>query len=448
MSVDPAAAPLPDAPLRSPVLLSICLAELLERYGSYLIGALLPLFLNEEERLPPAQALRLVGYYLALGYAGGVLGGFASDRFFGYRGATRLGGALFTLGAALLASARPGTLYPALALLILGSSCFKPALTAWLGSLYAPGDPRQSTGFAWYYFAANVGAVAAPFIGGAVRTRYSWPLSFLTTAFAFGLCLIVVIVGQTAWRSADLPPRQQPRSGSAPPGTAASASGDAAVRTPRWRTLAVLLWVVVLFSVAYGQSGGALLFFARDQVDRRIFGWVIPPDFFASVPAAMVLILTALQQGVWQTLRRRRRAPQPAVMLSIGMFASAVAFGLLAAVSAARAGSAAPQPLINALWIIVALTLLTVGEVLVIPVGMALVAQSAPPRQGAMAQGLLSAALAVGFALAGEAGRFLTRWGAPRFFAVNALIPVFGASLLWIGAQLRQSRSVEPSKST
>ena len=150
---------MPNEPLRSPVLLSICLAELLERYGSYLIGALLPLFLNEQQRLPSALSLRLVGYYLALGYAGGVLGGFASDRFFGFRGATRLGAALFTLGAALLASARPGTLYPALLLLVLGSSCFKPALTAWymsgsvqkLSGIFAPRAWRTSA--TWFTYA-------------------------------------------------------------------------------------------------------------------------------------------------------------------------------------------------------------------------------------------------------------------------------------------------------
>ena len=137
---DPAVASALAAPKRPPGQRSIWLAELLERYGSYLIGALLPLYLNEQLGLPFTLSLRLTGYYLALGYAGGVLGGLVSDRFLGYRAATRLGGAVLAVGAALLASGRPGTLYPALLLLVLGSSCFKPALTAWLGSLYAADD--------------------------------------------------------------------------------------------------------------------------------------------------------------------------------------------------------------------------------------------------------------------------------------------------------------------
>lgn len=440
MPSDPAAASVPAASKRPPGQLSIWLAELLERYGSYLIGALLPLYLNEQLGLPGALALRLVGYYLALGYAGGVLGGLVSDRFLGYRAATRLGGVVLAGGAALLASARPGTLYPALLLLVLGSSCFKPALTAWLGSLYEAGDTRQSAGFAWFYFAANIGAAAAPFVGGALRTRHGWPAAFATAAAAFGLCLAVVIMGQITAPAALLSSRRQTEelpTGTTPP--------DGSLPGPtRWMNLLVLLGVLVLFASAHGQSGGALLFFARDAVDRRIFGRFIPPDFFASVPAAMVLLLTLLQQGVWQTLGRQQRMPSPKVTLTLGMLAAASAFGLLAAVAAVQAGSQGPPRLINALWVVAALTLLTVGEILVIPVAMALVAQAAPPRRGALAQGLLCAALAVGFALAGEAGRFLVHFGAARFFAGNALIPVLGLILLWIGTRLPQSSAAKP----
>jgi len=428
------------------VLLVICLAELLERYGNYLIAALLPLFLNEHERLAPAVALRLVGYYLALGYAGGVVGGVVADRFLGYRLAIRLGTVLFGLGAALLTFSRPGSLYPALALLVLGSSCFKPALSAWLGSLYAAGEARQSAGFAWFYFAANIGAVVAPFVGGALRTRYSWPLAFATTVLAFGLCLVVVLVGQLG---APAPPgfQKPPASPAEPTGRATGRPGgrsggrsgghpDAAPGRTRWRTLLGLLVVLILFALVYGQSGGALLFFARDRVDRHLLGRVIPPDFFASVPAALVLILTALQQALWRALARRRRVPRAETAMTIGMVAGGLAFALLAAVAATH-GEGTPRPLIGAQWIVAALTLLTVGEVLVIPVGMALVAQSAPPHKGALAQGLLSAALAIGLALAGEAGRFIAPWGAARFFAAAAVLPVLGALLLIAGGDPR-----------
>ena len=430
MPLDPALAP----DRRRSALLLICLIEILERYGNFLIAALLPLFLNEQQHLLPRVALRLVGYYLALGYAGGVLGGWLADRSLGYRGATRVGAALLVLGAALLSSPYPGALYPALALLVLGSGFFKPALSAWLGSLYAAEDPVRSAGFAWLYFTANIGTALAPFVGGALRTRYSWPVAFSTTAAAFTLCLIVILVGQTAAAAAPAADRSRSESPTAPRAASAGA--------PRGRTLSALLVAVVLFSVAFGQSGGALLFFARDHVDRSILGRVVPPDFFASIPSALVLILTVLQQGLLRSLRRRNRALACSSTLLIGMVASGGAFGLLAAVAAAHMDLRSPPQLIHTLWIVGALTLLTMGEILVIPVAMARVSQCTPAGQGALWQGLLSAAMAVGLALAGEAGRFLTEWGAPRFFAAAAAMPLAGALVLYVEAR----REVRPGR--
>ncbi len=429
MRLHSTAATPPDSPRRRAGLLQICVTESLERYGSFLIAALLPLFLNEHEHMSQQRALRLVGYYLALGYGAGVLGGWLADRWLGFRGATRVGTLLLIMGAALLTSAWPGTLYPALVLLMLGAGAFKPALTAWLGSLYKSGEAAQGSSFSWLYFSANIGTALAPFLGGALRIRYSWQVAFATTVVAYVLCLIVIIVSQA------LAARNTSGRRAKTPESSASAAGAA----PSWRTVWGLYLVTFLFTMAYGQSGGALLFFARDQVDRSVLGHSIPPDFFASVPSAMVMILTVVQQLLLKGLKKHKWAITPTTPLFIGMIATGLAFSLLAVVAAAHSGP--QQQLIAALWVVGALTLLTIGEVLVIPMSMALVAQYAPPQREAMAQGLLAAAMAVGLALAGEAGRFFIGWGAPRFFAATAVIPLAGAAVLWVEARNFRRRS-------
>ena len=45
--------------------------------------------------------------------------------------------------------------------------------------------------------------------------------------------------------------------------------------------------------------------------------------------------------------------------------------------------------------------------------------------------------LAIGLALAGEAGRFIAPWGAARFFAAVAVLPLLGALLLFAGGARR-----------
>mgnify|MGYP000600226140 CR=1 FL=1 len=72
---------------------------------------------------------------------------------------------------------------------------------------------------------------------------------------------------------------------------------------------------------------------------------VVPADRAGSVPAALVLILTALQQALWRALARRHGVPRPGTAMMIGMVASSVAFALLAAVAATH-GAGTPRPLV------------------------------------------------------------------------------------------------------
>ena len=121
---------------------------------------------------------------------------------------------------------------------------YRSPLAFWVGGASAPPATTQ----------AGVRSLVAPWMGGA-----SAP-----TAPA------------THHREPDGPPGSTPAAGARPGPTL-------------WVHLLVLLGILILFASVHGQSGGALLFFARDAVDRRILGRSIPPDFFAAVPAAMVL---------------------------------------------------------------------------------------------------------------------------------------------------------------
>ena len=50
------------------------------------------------------------------------------------------------------------TFYAGLALLCLGNGLFKPNISAMVGNLYAPGDPRRDAGFNIFYMGINIGA--------------------------------------------------------------------------------------------------------------------------------------------------------------------------------------------------------------------------------------------------------------------------------------------------
>ena len=411
---------------------SIWLAELLERYGSYLIGALLPLYLNERAGLPSTLSLRLTGYYLALGYAGGVLGGLVSDRFLGYRAATRTRRAILARrrGAAGVGAGGHAGLYPRCCCWSWAAAASNSALTAWLGSSMRRTMPPERRLCLVLFRRQHRGGGGAVCRRSAAYARHGWPAAFWTTAAAFGLCLTVVIMGQLDDAAALLPP--QPETGG--DGGKTPPDGSVPGNDPLGERTGPALGSWFCLPAPTGKAAAARCYFLPAM--RSIAACSADsfrPDFSLRCRRRWCSFDLGAAR-CWQTLVRNASAPSPAVTLTLGMLAAALALGLLAAVAAVYAGSHGPPLLINALWVVAALTLLTVGEVLVIPVAMALVAQSAPPRQRGGGAGAPVRGVGSRLHLAG--GRaVLCRFGAARFFAGNALIPVLGAILLWTCAR-------------
>jgi POT family proton-dependent oligopeptide transporter len=83
---------------------------------------------------------------------------------------------------------------------------------------------------------------------------------------------------------------------------------------------------------------------------------------------------------------------------------------------------------VSALWLLGCFFMLTLGELLLYPVGMALITSLIPKRAAAGAIGLWFVAVALGQWLAGESGALWETWPHARFFAMLA-----GVSLAALG---------------
>ena len=49
-------------------------------------------------------------------------------------------------------------------LIVLGTGLLKPNISAAVGELYGPGDPRRDAGFTIYYMGINIGAAIGPLV--------------------------------------------------------------------------------------------------------------------------------------------------------------------------------------------------------------------------------------------------------------------------------------------
>lgn len=402
-------------------LFSLCLIETAERFGAGLLGALLIFHLAEDLHLRPGVAAQLQAVFLSLTYGLSILGGLIADRLAGYRRTLALGLLLLGAGYTLLSWAGRFALLGGLGFLVLGQALFKPTVTAVLGTIYRREPELRAAGFAWFYFAINIAAAIAPWVGAVLRHRASWSGTMVVAAWS-----VTVAIGVLFFVVAKLP---EPETAAADtePSTVDATSLDT-VRI-RWVELGLILIVVLCFSVAYSQSQGTLLFFARDRLVRSISGYELPAEAFAALPAMLILVLKPVFDVFNRVLARRGYARRRNVTLTLGLLLTAAAFALLAGATVVS-----PAAKLGLGWLLGTEVLLTLAELLVMPGAMARVAELFSREHAALSQGLLFGVQAVGFFVSGLVGSL---WGVvPEawFFGGVATLPVLGL-LFYLGAR-------------
>jgi POT family proton-dependent oligopeptide transporter len=402
----------------------ICAVELYERLASVMVLSLLVLYLNECLGLDTGRAAKVASYVHMLSYVAGVLGGVLADRGLGARRAALWGTALLTFGYGAMgfAHSTPAGLWAAMAFIVAGHGLFKPNCTALVGALYSRSDPRRASAFVWFYYAINVGSMLGPCVGGFVRPSLGWGVTFRVAAVSIAASSVLLSLGKryligSAAESVIVP---KPTQATIPVEASAGPSSTRAV------ALALVLGVLAVFGAALSQSYGTLLLWARDDARLNLFGRAVPPDFFAALPAVFVLVFGPLLERFTKALTARGRTPSESGKFTAGMMLCAIAYALMLAASLVHRGPAPANPL----WLVACNAALALGEILGLPVGLALSESLALPQSKGLTLGLSYGAHALGFWLGGEVSALWPLWTHARFFGALTAGCVLAAALI------------------
>lgn len=167
-------------------LIPAALSNMGERFGYYIMNAVLVLFLCSKFGLAEETSTIVYSVFYAGIYVLALVGGIIADKTQNYKGTIISGLAVMTLGYAVLAvpilATEGNTAWLltltcfALFLIAFGNGLFKGNLQAIVGQLYD--NPKYSAqrdaGFQIFYVFINVGGVAAPFVAPMLR---SWWLN-------------------------------------------------------------------------------------------------------------------------------------------------------------------------------------------------------------------------------------------------------------------------------
>ncbi|HVE66655.1 MAG TPA: MFS transporter, partial [Thermoanaerobaculia bacterium] len=141
-----------------------------------------------------------------------------------------------------------------------------------------------------------------------------------------------------------------------------------------------------------------------------------------------VLILTFPLVWFWGWLDKKGKEPSTPAKMGIGMFLVAAAYMIMyqAAQSGGDTGRVSPW------WLISAYAVITLGELMLSPMGLSLVSKVAPIRLRGVMMGGWFAATAVGNYLVGTIGVKWTVWTHSKFFLVVGIMSAAVGVLLFL----------------
>ena len=443
--------------------------EAWERFSYYGMRALLVLYLVNALHIPPLEATEMYGIYTGLVYLTPIFGGWVADKYLGARLTAVIGGTVMMLGH--FAMAVPSLLHVALGLLIIGNGFFKPNTTSMVGELYdGKDDPRRDGGYTIFYMGINLGSFVSSFVCGTLGQVVGWHWGFASAGVGMliGLCTLISlqrILGDSGLKSGQRPigvhnvpvvaaftlasigvvyavlavfpyisaalagiPKLVSIVGglaiivavltvwskATTPKSAAPAPLTSAERM-RIAAVCILVVFVVFFWMGFEQAGGSMTLFADKQTDRHVsfFGWLfeIPSTWFQSINPLLIVLLAPFFSMLWTRVNKSSFPLSDVAKQGLGMIVLGLGFVVMffAQSRANVEGTVGPQ------WLFFVYALHTIGELMLSPVGLSMVARAAPHRVAALLMGVWFIANGIANYFAGALGGLLAGSGIPPY---------------------------------
>jgi POT family proton-dependent oligopeptide transporter len=418
-------------------LYTLFFSEMWERFCYYGMRTLLTLYLVKSLMKGDAEASMMYGAYTGLIYAAPVLGGRLADQYLGYRYAILLGAVLMAIGEFMILGGNEMFLLIGMGALIVGNGYFKANISTIVGKLYEDDDPRRDSGFTIFYIGINIGALLATTVVAYVGETYGFHYGFGLAGLGMLSGLAIFWLGRENYSAAPglnireagmeekwgMKMYQLITLGSLlliplcyvlilknsfeldlgfgafnfPLMTvlllalfayvAASLIKAGIVEGPKYRdrmvALVIMMVINVIFWACFEQAGTSLTLFADRNVDRHIFGWLMPASMTQFFNPFFIVVLGSVFTWMWVKLDKIGRNPSIPMKFSLGILQLGAGF-LLTIVGLQFVDDAAMVPLLT----LVALYLLhTSGELFLSPIGLSMVTKLAPKDIAGTAMG-------------------------------------------------------------
>lgn len=429
--------------------------ELWERFGFYTLQAMLILYMTKALLMHDTEANLLYAAFSALLYLTPTLGGYLADRYLGFQRAIIFGGLLFILGYIVCALPTKNTFFLGLSVLICANGLFKPNVSSIVGELYQQNDPRREGGFTLFYMGINIGALVPPLIAGALIAHYGWHSGFLVAAAGMIIGQLIFQFGKKQLGSAGLAPKNHyqltPRFyilffigiiaavllcllAFQYPAITNNFIEISSVAILAWvffylvkepvaqrkKMLAamVLIFISFVFWALYNQAFTSLMLFADRNMSPQFLGFHFDAEATQFFNPFFIIALSPILSRFWLRMDKIRLNPSTQMKFFLAVFLMSAGYFLLAF----AAKFLSTNGMLSPWWLCASYLLQTIAELLISPIGLAMITVFCPKHLVGMMMGVWFFAQAASFAVGG----FLANLAAvPDKLSAIASLPIY-----------------------
>lgn len=440
--------------------------ELWERFGFYTLQTIIILYMSKGLLMPDAEANILYAAFSGLLYLTPVVGGYLADRYLGFQRAIIFGGILFIIGYTLAAMPGKQMFFLGLSVIICANGFFKPNVSSLVGELYKKNDPRRDGGFTIFYMGINIGALIPPVIAGALVTRYGWHSGFALAAIGMLIGQLVFQLGRKQLNGAGFYPKKNKRhiplksyfyailfssvliaivlfqyALQHPVTTNEIIDVVGAIlilvvafvlyKQPmheRKRMFAALMLIIIsiAFWSLYNQQFTSLMFFADRNMYQHFLGIPFDAEATQFFNPFFIIALSPILSRFWIRMDGKGLNPSTQMKFFLGVLMVSLAFLLLAFATRyfGHDGQISPW------WLCASYLLQTVGELLISPIGLAMITVLCPEGFIGMMMGVWFFAQTLSFSV----GAVLANIAAvPEHLSAAASLPIYEHAFLMFG---------------
>ncbi len=433
-------------------LYDLFVIELWERFAYYGMQILLVFFIADYLNLSRVQTIELNGAFMALVYASPTFGGFLADKFLGIKRTLMMGAMLLSFGYLFLALvAMPSVkesfsdpsnylalFYWSLGIIAIGNGCFKPNPTSLLSKVYEPNDPRIDAGYTIFYMSINIGSLFSLVLTPVIHAHFGYSPAFFICSV--GLLFGIVYFGKKLGGLKDLGVSTDflPLTLNKIFVTFVSVLfltffaayllahlfyarilmlltvffvislfmyfvySLPAKEGNKVLAILILLFLTAVFFSLQLQMFGVLNIFIDNHVVREFMGYEIPAGNYAALNAIWVSLLGPIMAKLYIHYEEKERALTIPTRFAIGLLISSSAFYYLS-----FSHYYAVDGMVSSWWIVISYFLISLGELLVSALGLALICKLAPPKLTTLFMGAFLLSVAIGGWISGLIGHWV-----------------------------------------